>query len=169
VDVLFKALGQLDAQYHWTLTVAGDGAERDALTRLAHVLGIQDRVTFVGVVPPAKMPSLMEEHHAMVLPSRHEGRPNIILEAMAAGLPVIATDISGVRELVRKEITGFLVPPDDEVGLADALECAIRKPEELRRLGVAGRKRMIEEGLSWEATAGKYAAIYRELIKGGQG
>lgn len=165
LDVLIRALGRLKEKNHWTLTVAGDGDERERIEALSTELGIRDRVFWSGRVIPDGMAEVMGKHHALILPSKREGRPNVVLEAMAAGLAVIATDISGVRELVQDGVTGFLVPPGDDELLAAALERVLRKPELLQSLGASGRKRMVDEGLTWEATALNYLDIYEKLVR----
>jgi len=165
LDVLLKAFGLIGARKDWTLTLAGEGAERGRITELAISLGIGDRVSLAGAIAPEAMPELMGRHHVLVLPSRREGRPNVVLEAMAAGLPVIATAIGGVRELVQDGLTGFLVPPEDEVLLAGAIERCITRPDLLLRLGKAGRRWMLDAGLTWHATAAMYGALYEVVTR----
>lgn len=164
LDLLLKALGSIQTIDTWALTVAGDGPELDRLMRLSASLGISERISFVGSVSPERMPSLMADHHALVLPSRGEGRPNIILEAMAAALPVVATNIDGTGELVQNDRTGLLVPPNDYASLADAIASILRGPEDLERFGLAGRNWMRSQGLTWKETANGYGRLYHAAM-----
>ena len=99
-----------------------------------------------------------------VLPSKAEGISNTILEAMATGLPVVATAVGGNPELVVDGETGSLVPSQDPKAMADAIECYINDPAMLKRHGSAGRKR-VEASFSMEAMMNNYLAVYGELIK----
>lgn len=116
IDVLLRALPAADRV---VLAVAGDGPEAEALGGLARALGLGDRVRWLG--RRGDVPALLAVADAFVLPSRHEGQPLALLEAMAAALPVVATDIPGVDEIVEAGVTALLVPPDDPPALAGAL------------------------------------------------
>jgi glycosyltransferase involved in cell wall biosynthesis len=118
----------------WQLHVVGAGPDRAALEPLA-----SDRITFAGV--RNDVPALLAGASAFVLSSRSEGLPISVIEAMAAGLPVIASDVGGLRELVEDGVTGFLVPAGDVDGLAEALARIVGDPELRRTLGDAGRAR----------------------------
>lgn len=122
-DLLIRAFAMC-AEVHpqWCLRiVGGDGDQKDALESLANTLGIADRVAFGG-----KSTNIVEEFvkaDLFVLPSRYEGFPNTLLEAMACGLPVIAADCpSGPRDMVQHGVNGLLVPPENVDALAAALD-----------------------------------------------
>jgi glycosyltransferase involved in cell wall biosynthesis len=162
LDVLLKALARIKAQCTWTLTVAGDGPEKDYLRSLATDLKIDKNIRFLGSVPYAKIPKLMRDHHLLILPSYQEGRPNVVLEAMAAALPVLATDIEGTRELIQD---GWLVPPGDVDKLSEELAALLEGKRDLAAAGLAGRQWMQEQGLTWNNTAKLYSQLYMDALK----
>ncbi|MFB6247608.1 MAG: glycosyltransferase [Salinibacter sp.] len=103
-----------------TLTIVGDGPRRSELERRARALDLEDRVRFLGTLARAAVRRALWDAHALVLPSRHETFGVVLLEAMATGLPVLATASGGPEDLVTAE-TGLLVPPDDPEALAEGL------------------------------------------------
>ncbi len=134
----------------------------EALQALAKALGIAKRVTFLGWQSRTDLIEQYKKASLFLFPSRHEGMPNALLEAMASGLPVIATCIAGNEELVADGETGILVPSED----VDALGVAIRKlltDGVLRQqMGLASRRR-VEENYSWESTAKQYAILLEKV------
>lgn len=144
------------------VTVLGDGPERGRLETLAAELGLGERLRFLGRVND--VPVHLARADIFVLPSRSEGISNALLEAMAHGLPCIATAIPGNVDLVVNGETGLLVGTDDPGRLADVLrELATRK--DLReRLGRAGR-RLVEERFDMERIADRYADLYCDLTR----
>jgi glycosyltransferase involved in cell wall biosynthesis len=135
-DVLIRAAAELPGV---RFACVGDGPLRAQLLAQARELGVADRMEFLGYRDD--IPSLLAACDLAVLPSRYEGLPISLIEAMAAGRPVVATNIGGTRELVRDGETGVLVPPDDPAALAAAIRALVSRPGELRRLGNAGRAR----------------------------
>ncbi|OEU50046.1 MAG: hypothetical protein BA871_02425 [Desulfuromonadales bacterium C00003096] len=164
LDVFLKALAGTNSQASWTLTVVGDGPEKDHLKSLAKDLKIDKNTHFLGNVSPDGIPQLMNDHNLLVLPSYREGRPNVVLEAMAAALPVLATDIEGTRELIQHGQTGWLVPPGDVDALSGVLDDLIGGKRNLAAAGLAGRQWMQEQGLTWDNTAKLYGQLYAEAI-----
>lgn len=120
------------------LTVVGDGPDRPHLEAAAAPLG--PRVRFTGYLSQAEVAETLAKAHLVVLPSFAEGVPVMLMEAMAAGLPVIATTIAGTGELVADGVSGRLVPPGDVEGLAAAIAALAADPDGRRRMGEAGRK-----------------------------
>ncbi|MGB9496749.1 MAG: glycosyltransferase [Dissulfuribacterales bacterium] len=165
LDVLLKALARINSLSSWTLTVVGDGPEGDHLRSLLTDLKIDKNIRFLGSISPDGIPQLMNDHHLLILPSHREGRPNVVLEAMAAALPVLATDIEGTRELVQHGKTGWLVPPGDVDALSGALDDLLSGKRNLTAVGLAGRQWMQEQGLTWENTAKMYSNLYEEALK----
>lgn len=129
----------------------GGGPDREALTKLAGDLGIQEKVCFHGQQKQAAIAQLLQDADVLVAPSvptsdgRREGIPVVLIEAMSSGVPVIASNLSGIPELVIDGQTGLLVDPRDVKGLVDALEHYFRDPEIRERLGNSGRNKVIEE------------------------
>jgi glycosyltransferase involved in cell wall biosynthesis len=122
-----------------SLLVVGAGPELERLQALAERLGIDASVRFVGL--REDVPSVLCALDAFCLPSvRNEGVPQSILQASAAGLPVVSTAVGGIPEAVVDHVTGFVVPPGDADLLAHALHTLISDPELRRRLGEAGRQ-----------------------------
>jgi glycosyltransferase involved in cell wall biosynthesis len=165
LDVLLKALAYLSPDAQWSLTLAGDGPEMETLKLLAKDLNLDSRVIFLGRVAPRSVPELMANHHIFVLPSHREGRPSVILEAMAAAMPVVATDIDGTRELVQNGITGWLFRPGDEKGLASILSPIIEARGHFHEKGLQARNWMMDNELTWADTARAYKKLYEESIK----
>ncbi|OPL15699.1 MAG: hypothetical protein AVO38_09990 [delta proteobacterium ML8_D] len=165
LDVLLKALAISKTDFPWMLTVVGSGPEKGYLSSLAAILGIDANVHFLGNVSPAQIAELMGDHHLFILPSYLEGRPSVVHEAMAAAMPVLATDIDGTRELVTNSEAGWLVPPGAENALSIALDDIIKGKRDLKAAGLAGRKWMLEHELTWNNTAKQYNQLYEEAIQ----
>lgn len=166
IATLFRALALLPAPDAVRLVVVGDGPERSGLERLASELGIGASVDFASSVPPGNVIRYLEQADVFVLCSRSEGRPNVVLEAMAAGLGVVATAIDGVTEIVRDGRSGLLFEPGDAEALAGLLE-RLRNDAGLRtRLAQEAREWIRSQNLFWDATGEQYAAIYRESLGG---
>lgn len=123
----------------FTALLVGDGPDRPSVEAEVRRLGLQDAVTLTGT--RADVPGLLARADVFVLSSRSEGAPLSILEAMAAGLPVVSSRVGGVPELVAEGETGLLVPPGDPAALAAALGRLVADAGLRRRLGVAGRER----------------------------
>jgi glycosyltransferase involved in cell wall biosynthesis len=143
-----------------TFAIAGDGRDRQALEEQARSLGLQERVRFLGYRDD--IADLLAACDLFVLPSLFEGLPISVLEAMAAGKPVVATRIGGTDEAVENGVTGWLVPPRDPAALAAAVSRVLSDPSEGRRMGEAGRARALEE-FSAPAMVKKTMRIYEEL------
>jgi glycosyltransferase involved in cell wall biosynthesis len=152
-EYLIEALGLLrDHGSEFELTLAGDGYLRQTLQARVAALALTDRVIFLGQVPHERIMSWYErgDFDIVVLPSidlgnhTHEGIPVSLMEAMAHGIPVIATETGGIPELLAGG-AGVLIPPEDAVALAVALEELIRDPSRRSQLGKAGRQRITEE------------------------
>ena len=139
----------------------GEGPERETLEALARRLGIADRVAFLG--NRDDVPQLLASCDLFVLPSLYEGLPISILEAMAAGKPVVATAIGGTSEEVVEGVTGFLVPPADAGALAAGIRRVLCDEALALRLGAAGRVRAAAEFSSASMVRG-VVSVYDEVI-----
>ncbi len=167
VDVLLHAWAQLrlrdtrdDASAQPRLLLIGDGGLQPRLEALARQLGIQESVVFVG--RRDEIPELLQQCYAFVLPSRWEGLPNALLEAMACGLPCVATRVSGSEDVLTDEVNGLLVPPEQPDALSAALQRLLHDPNEAARLGRAARA-TIERSYALPAVVAQYVALYRRL------
>ncbi|HEX2164819.1 MAG TPA: glycosyltransferase family 4 protein [Thermoanaerobaculia bacterium] len=146
VEVLLAALDLLRRRREPEvplLAIAGDGEHRPALEAAAARLGLEDSaVRFLGRADAARVRALLAGARALVVPSTYEGMPLVVLEAMEAGVPVVASRVSGIPEVVVDGETGWLVPPEDASALADVLVEAVADPAEAARRGEAGRGRV---------------------------
>ncbi|MEM9755872.1 MAG: glycosyltransferase family 4 protein, partial [Pseudomonadota bacterium] len=154
--VLMAALRRLDAP-DVRLTVVGDGPERAALQALAAPLGAA--VRFTGYQSQEEVAQILATADAFVLPSFAEGVPVVLMEALAAGLPVIATRITGVPELVEDGVSGLLVTPGDPGALAAAIADLSARADRGRSLGAAGRKTVRAE-FAIDREAARLAALF---------
>lgn len=144
------------------LLVIGDGPERDRLQRFRDQCRIPDKVHFLG--ERNDVPRLLPHFDALWSTSGYEGQSNAILEAMAAGVPVVATDISGTRELVVPDTTGYLVPVGDRAGFARCTERLLNDAMLAARLSAAARDRAASE-FNVERMVSQYVALYRGVLE----
>lgn len=160
VEVLLEALRELRGRVpSVVLRIAGNGEHRERLERRTAELGLEQAVTFLGTCDAARVRTLLRGAAALVVPSTYEGMPLVVLEAMEAGVPVVASQVSGIPEVVVDGETGWLVPPEEPEALAQALEAVLSDPGEARRRGAAGRKRIEERYRPAHAAAAWRAAI----------
>lgn len=158
---LLQAFAHLREGNH-VLLIAGEGRLRKELEDLAASLGIAERVRFLG--PRRDIPALMNAADAFVLSSRWEGFGLVVAEAMACGLPVVATDSGGPREIVGCSGAGLLVPPGDPLALARAMEHFMNLPEaERHRLGQLGWKHVLNN-YSLDSVAKRWEALYYQFL-----
>jgi glycosyltransferase involved in cell wall biosynthesis len=137
-DTLLAAAPRILARYpDASFTFVGDGPRREALETLTRALGVTGSVHFMG--ESHDVASILQRHDLFVLPSRSEAFPNALIEAMATALPVVATDVGGIPEVVRPGVNGQLVPPDDIDALAEAVLALMDDPAAAAALGRAAR------------------------------
>ncbi|MCF6277337.1 MAG: glycosyltransferase family 4 protein [Anaerolineales bacterium] len=148
----------------WSWVIAGDGSERPELEQMAHKIGIASRVQFVGWQSKEQLVKLYQHANLFVFPSRHEGMPNAMLEAMACGLPVIATRIAGSEELIVPDETGLLVPPEDVAALRNGLRQLIPHAAARKRMGAASHAR-VEGAYSWAGVASQYIQLANTIVE----
>ncbi len=159
---------------HVELHVIGDGEDREMLADLARASGVGARVHFEGAMPHDDVIDRYRSADVVVAPSvpssdgRREGIPTVLMEAMAAGVPVIASDLSGIPELVVHEQTGLLVEPGDSSGIADAVERLMAEPGLAARLGAAGRKRVVDDYSIGATSVAMATLIARSRTTGGR-
>ena len=142
------------------LVVAGDGGDRDAIRALSPA--VRARVVMLGTVPHRRLPPYHAASEVFCAPATgRESFGIVLVEAMAAGLPVVASDIPGYREVVRDGVEGILVPPGDPGAVAGAVDGILGDSEQGASLGAAGRERARE--YSWDAVAAEVESVYREV------
>lgn len=163
-SVLVDSFKEINSLFPKTcLLFAGAGPERPRLEAQAGRLGLREKVRFVG--DQERIPPLLPAVDIAAIPSFHEGMPNAALEAMAAGVPVVATAVGGTPEVVLDGETGILVPPGDPGALAAAITRLVRNPAERTRLGQAGKRRIFEN-FSIQVAVRKLERHYCELLAG---
>jgi glycosyltransferase involved in cell wall biosynthesis len=154
----------LQAEPRLGVVIAGDGELRPALEAQAAALGIADRMCFTGF--RRDILALMQQFEVFVHPSYLEGLGTVVLDAMALGKPVVATQAGGIPEVVQDGVTGLLVPPRDPLALAQAVLHLLRHSEQGKAFGEAGRQR-VAEGFTAERMAGLTLQVYERLLEQG--
>ncbi len=158
-DVLIRALAEIE---EGSLLLVGDGSERSALEELARTVGVADRVMWAGWSDDAR--SFLGSFKVFVLPSRFEGFPLALLEAMLARSAVVATDVGSVAEAIVDDETGLLVPPEDPTALAHAIERLLADGDLRRRLGDEGRRLVLDRYTAAHMTRA-FESLYEEVLR----
>lgn len=159
--MLLRAFAKLFTKHpHWPLQLAfaGRGPLRNSLQNLAAELGVSDLVRFLGPQDSQSVAEWMRAADLLCMSSRNEGLPNVVLEAMASGLPVLATDVGGIHEIINEPWKGKLVPEGREDAYVAALEELLDSQLERSTIAAFG------ETLSWKATATSYQAILENAL-----
>jgi glycosyltransferase involved in cell wall biosynthesis len=156
---LVRAFARIAPQFPQTrLTLGGIGAIA-AIRQLASQLGVEERVLCPGWLGPEDKEAALARSTCFILPSYAEGMPMALLEAMSWGLPVIATPVGGIPQVVSSEVNGLLVPPGDIDALANALRRLLASPALRQQLGDAARQ-TIEAGYSLDKALARLSGIY---------
>ncbi len=163
VTTIIKALAQLKDRQQFHLSVIGSGAELSGLEALVQRESLLGSVEFVGEVVPEKVVDYLVKADAFVLASYSEGRPNVVLEALAVGVPVIASDIDGVRELISDGMTGLRFPAGNSEVLTQKIEQLAKDSELQMYLAKQGREFIVQNRLVWSDVGERYAQIYKEV------
>jgi glycosyltransferase involved in cell wall biosynthesis len=159
-SILLEALAELRGRdVTARLSLIGDGPDRAELTSDIERLGLGDMVTLTGELPPEQVAARLRTAQIFCLPSFSEGLPISIMEAMASGVPVVATNIAGIPELARNEVTALTVPASNAQALAAALERLIVSPELRRSLATAARTE-VERLHDREASADRMVELF---------
>lgn len=157
-DIVIRALAEMpDA----SLVIAGQGPEESRLRALVDRLGLQDRVRFLGAVPHEAMPEAYSGADVLVLASAREGWPNVLLEAMACGTPVVATNVSGIPEVVGDSATGRLIERREPAAVASAVRDLLADPP------TRSATRAYAERFAWDATTHGQLALFRRVLRQG--
>ncbi len=157
VGTLLEAFHRVREQA--VLIIVGDGPDRQAAERQARPLA--GRVRFTGFLPHLKIAAVLRHVDLLVLATRYEELPSVLVEGMAAGLPVVASRVGGIPALVEHEVNGLLVPPGDDAALADAITRVLTEPGTAARLSAAAR--VTAKQYAWPALARRVAMVYQEV------
>jgi glycosyltransferase involved in cell wall biosynthesis len=157
---LFRALAGLQS-HSWELDLIGDGPLRGEMESLAAGLGLGARVRFRG--QRSDVDQILADAQVSLLATNWEGFPLSILEAMRAGLPVVASSVGGIDESVRDEENGYLVPRGDVDLLRDRIERLLASPDLRARMGISGRNRF-EQEFTLDHSVNRTLAVYRDVL-----
>ncbi|NPA47830.1 MAG: glycosyltransferase family 4 protein [Thermococci archaeon] len=162
LNVLIEAMRNVEG----TLVVAGAGKNLGKMVRTAELLGVRNRVRFLGHVSYDKLPRLYGASDVFVLPSVSEAFGIVLLEAMASGVPVIGTRVGGIPEII--DGCGLLVPPNDSSALADAINSIINNQHLAAKLGRLGKSK-VDRVYSWKKVVERIVSIYVDVLDGRTG
>ena len=144
----------------FTVKLVGDGPLKAELVQYAEILNISNRIEWQGWVDKASLSTIYQQADCFINPSLYEGMPNTVLEAMASGLPIIASNVLGNDELVRHGETGYLFNLDRPDEFQQSLKDLLENPDKARRFGLTGRRR-VEIEYSWHQVAQEYIALFK--------
>jgi glycosyltransferase involved in cell wall biosynthesis len=148
------------------LLVAGEGTEQPRLAALSEKVGAGHRVRWLGPRPQAEVAELMRSVDLFCLPSHMEGRPNVVYEAMASGLPVIASAVGGIPEMVREGETAFLFEPGNRDQLKACLTKLVAHADLRHAMGAAGYTYLVQSRVMWNSLAEEFDALFSSLAPG---
>src|SRR5262249_32308189 len=173
VGDILKAKGVFDLLSAWvqvkhaypnaSLTVAGPDRTKELFSRAMLSLGVDSSITLTGLLPPPAVADLMRQSRLLCLPSHREGTPNCVMEALSCGLPVVATRVGGIPDIVEHEKTGLLIDKGDIEGLAASLVTLLRDPSRCARMGQAAHA-FARAHLDARKTTSRLVELYDELI-----
>lgn len=163
LHVLIESLAEIaTAVPGVTLTVVGDGPERAHLARRAKELRVDHRIQFAGAVSNSSLPPYYHDADLFIAPSLAEGLGVVLLEAAASKLPIVASNVGGIPDIVENGITGLLVPPGDSAELARAVIRMVRD-RELRHSTARAAHAKVESRFSWDAVVARFDDLFHEL------
>lgn len=145
--------------------IIGEGSERAALTALIRMLGIGNSVELLGALPSVDVVKWMHASHVFLLPSRSEGTPTVLLEAQASGMPVVATDVGGVVDIVQHGRAGFVVPAENAAALSRQLQTLLDDAALGRSMAEEGRRFVVERH-DIAQICGTLSALFKRLVRG---
>lgn len=162
---LIEAFSQIQSRYPQThLVFVGDDRDRAKLEVQVKQKKLDRAIHFVGVRPHSEMPTWLNAADLLVLPSHNEGLPNVVVEALACGIPVIATNVGGIPEVVEDKKSGLLIDTGDVDSLISAIESLLQDKEKRKEMGAYGRS-SIEQKFSWSRSAKALKELYDEIFR----
>ena len=173
VEIAIRALALLRDREHDDLRLIvlgedsrdGDESEKERLKAAASALGVRDRVDFLGSVAHHELPYFYAAADALVMPSYSESFGLVALEAQACGRPVVASGVSGLRSVVRDEVSGYLIDGDDPATYAERIGRLLADPELAQQMGRRGR--LLAQRFSWTGTAERLESLFEDVIESG--
>jgi D-inositol-3-phosphate glycosyltransferase len=174
VEIAIRALALLRDRDHDDLRLIvlgedsrdGDESEKERLKAVASALGVRERVDFLGSVAHHELPYFYAAADALVMPSYSESFGLVALEAQACGRPVVASGVSGLRSVVRDEVSGYLINGDDPAVYAERIGRLLADPELAQQMGLRGR--LLAQRFSWTRTADRLEGLFENVIERGQ-
>jgi D-inositol-3-phosphate glycosyltransferase len=174
VEIAIRALALLRDREHDDLRLIvlgedsrdGDESEKERLKAVASALGVRDRVDFLGSVAHHELPYFYAAADALVMPSYSESFGLVALEAQACGRPVVASGVSGLRSVVRDEVSGYLIDGGDPAVYAERIGRLLADPELAQQMGRRGR--LLAQRFSWTRTADRLEGLFENVIERGQ-
>jgi glycosyltransferase involved in cell wall biosynthesis len=164
MDVLIEGVARIAPRFpRLNVLIVGEGADRPVYEALIDRLGVQDTVKLLGL--RSDVPDLLAASDVAVLSTNSEGSPLSVMEYMDAGLPVVATRVGGIPDMIDHGVQGLLVEPQDPAGLGDAIARVLSDPEEARRMGARGRERRRRE-FDIDVMVENLQNLYLELFAG---
>ena len=165
LDNLIRALAILQNNYpaqDWRLLLVGEGEEKENLSTLANSLGAGNRIVFHGTVEQKELSKYLKISHVFVRPSRSEGLGNSFLEAMAAGVPIIAPPVGGIPDFLTDRETGLFCDQESPEDIADKIKLVI-DDDNLRKNMIKNAKSLVEEKYDWDKIAQEYRQLYETV------
>lgn len=143
------------------LVIAGEGDEKEALVELTKTFGLEERVSFLGRISHEELSAIYQSAHVFCLPSQNEGMSNTLLEALASGLPLVATVTGGTEELVRESENGFYIEKSNPNDIAEKLTVLAKNRELCKYFGTKSRESSLKR--NWNAVAKEYRLVYENM------
>ena len=144
--------------------IVGEGDRKETLHKLARKLRLEHAVSFIGSVLPSTVPFYMSAADVFVLPSLSEGKPNVVAEAMACGVPVVSSQVAGTVEIVQHGVNGLLVNAKKPEQFARALMNILEDNRLAKKLSSGGLMTVSESGLTWKACTQEHLQIYQQVL-----
>jgi len=164
IDTLINACGILKEKEikDFSLTVVGDGHQRTLMEELINKNGLKDFVNHLGWINLENLPDIYRSADIFILPSSMEGMPSVVLQAMASGLPIIATRVDGFKEILEENVNGFFAEYNNPKDLADQIEKLIKSKELRDKMS----KKSLEKAknFSWDYIADQYLKLYKSML-----
>lgn len=164
IEYLIRGFALVEKRYrNARLLIAGDGPLLGELKNLACQLGCERKIEFTGKIPHSQVPALLNQMDIFVMPSIRESFGVAALEASACELPVIASNVGGVPEVILDKKTGLLIPPQNPSAIADAILYLIANPDRRKKLGKSGRE-FVMKNYDWQKNAQRMERLYKEIL-----